>query len=93
MKPGTPIDRTHVERLIASRTEHIHTLTATDSRGKRACYVIYVSPCRERLFLAALKGKDDIELTDYGVVIASCYGEKPNDEMRQTLRERYGFIV
>jgi hypothetical protein len=34
-----------------------------------------------------------IDLETYGKVIASCYGEEPTQEVKDFLKEKYGFIV
>ena len=33
------------------------------------------------------------KLEDYGKVIASCYGEEPNEETKKLLKDKYGFDV
>jgi hypothetical protein len=34
-----------------------------------------------------------MDLEDYGEVIASCYGETPDEKTRAFLKEKYGFDV
>jgi len=88
-----PLRRSFVDRLIASEGHNIHKLKAKDSTGRWAYYFVRVPPEREMLFLQALERKGNIDLEDYGRVVASCYGETPNDEVRAYLKEKYGFDV
>lgn len=81
------------DRLVSERGHLIHKVTATDSRKRRAYYFVLVSKTNEAAFMAAIDGDGMIDLEDYGRVIASCYGEKPDEETRLLLKKRYGFEV
>ena len=48
---------------------------------------------KEQLFLRAIDGDGTVDLEDYGKVIASCYGEEPTQEIKDFLKEKYGFSV
>jgi hypothetical protein len=71
----------------------IHKLKAKDSTGRWAYYFLLVQPDKEPDFMTAIGGSGIIDLEDYGTVIASCYGESPNDETVAFLKERYDFDV
>jgi hypothetical protein len=81
------------DRLVAERGHLVHKLKAKDNTGRWAYYFVYVSNTNEAAFMAAIDGDGMIDLEDYGRVIASCYGENPNEETRLLLRRRYGFEV
>jgi hypothetical protein len=77
-----------------SRSQHlVHKLKAKDTTGRWAYYFILVPASRTKSFLAAINGDGNIDLEDFGKVLASCYGEKPTQEIKDFLKERYGFDV
>ncbi len=83
--------RSFADREIARQEHLVHRLKASDSTGRWAYYFIVVKPWRERAFLAAIGGKDDIDLESYGRVIASNYGETASPETLRSLRDRFGW--
>ena len=58
-----------------------------------AYYFVLVEPIKEREFMNAIKEQKLNNIETYGKIIASCYGESPSDEVRHTLKEKYGFEV
>jgi hypothetical protein len=90
---GPPAPRSAVDQLIARSPHLIHKLSATDTTGRRAYYFVYIPANREAAFTEALKQPQTIQLEDYGKVIASCYGDAPTEEIRQFLKDKYGFDV
>ena len=68
----------------------IHYVAATDMTGSRACYFVQVQTVKLPLFMKAVQS-DFIRFSDYGKIIASCYGEMPTAAIRQDLLENYGF--
>jgi hypothetical protein len=50
-------------------------------------------PWQEAGFMRAISGDGMIDLEDHGSVIASCYGEVPTRDVRDLLKEKYGFEV
>lgn len=85
--------RSFVDQIVAKKGHLIHKLKAKDSTGRWAYYFVLVEPPREKAFLDAIKGDGMIDLEDFGKVIASCYGEEPNEETKKFLKEKYGFDV
>lgn len=71
--------------------ENVHKLKAKDSTGRWAYYFVYVPKIKERLFLEALRSKKTVQLTDYGEVLASNYGESPSADVLDTLESKYGW--
>ncbi len=96
-KPGDgyapPAPRSHADQLIARNGHQVHKLKAKDTTGRWAYYFVYVERAKEPAFLAAIKGDGIIHLEEYGRVIASCYGEAPSLEIKDILKEKYGFEV
>lgn len=82
-----------VDKLIAKKGHLVHKLKAKDSTGRWAYYFVLVEPPRESAFMQAIESKGTIDLEDFGKVIASCYGEEPNEEVRTYLKEKYDFDV
>ena len=78
---------------IAKRGHLIHKLKAKDTTKRWAYYFVLVLPPDEQAFLKAIEGDGTIDLENYGKLIASCYGEEPNAEVKAFLREKYGFQV
>jgi hypothetical protein len=85
--------RSYVDQIVASKGHCIHKLKAKDTTGRWAYYFVLVEPYKERRFLAAMSGEGIIDLEHYGKVIASCYGEEPTQEIKDFLKEKYGFEV
>jgi len=85
--------RSQVDQIIARNGQQVHKLKAKDTTGRWAYYFVYVERAKEPAFLAAIKGDGAIDLSDYGRVIASCYGEAPDQATRDFLKETYGFDV
>jgi len=81
------------DQFLARQGHLIHKLKAKDSTGRWAYYFVYVEPRNEKAFLNALESNQSIDLEDYGKVVGSCYGEKPDNKLRKLLKEKYGFEV
>ena len=71
----------------------MHKVKAKDSTKRWAYYFILVDCENERRFLNALKFDETIDLEEYGIILASCYGETPNEAVKQFLKEKYNFSV
>ena len=82
-----------IDRNIQDKGRHIHKLKAIDSTGKWAYYVIMVNPEKESQFFESIDGIGIIDLEDFGILIASSYGEKLDDDLKRFFRERYNFHV
>lgn len=89
----TSENRSFVDKLIAKKGHLVHKLKAKDSTGRWAYYFVLVESPREAAFMKAIEGDGMIDLEDFGKVIASCYGEEPSDDIKQFLKEKYGFEV
>lgn len=89
----TPSPRSFADREIARQGHLVHKVRAKDGTRRWAYYFVLVKPWMESRFLAALDGGGTVDLERYGRVIASCYGEKPTEDLRLELKERFGFDV
>lgn len=85
--------RNFVDQIIAKKGHLIHKLKAKDTTGRWAYYFVLVEAPREAAFLKAIEGDGTIDLEDFGKVVASCYGEQPTQEVKDYLKEKYGFDV
>lgn len=85
--------QTFFDRELARKGHLVHKLKAKDSTGKWAYYFVLVEEHRECAFMRAIDGVGMIDLEDFGLVIASNYGEEPSEETRQFLLTTYQFEV
>lgn len=85
--------RSFVDQIIAKKGHLIHKLKAKDSTGRWAYYFVLVEATREAAFLKVIEGDGSVDLEEYGKVIASCYGEEPSQEVKDFLKDKYGFDV
>jgi Protein of unknown function (DUF3110) len=97
VSPSTNLPVPSSERLITeyiSKHGHlVHKLRAKDSTGRWAYYFVLIESGMEKAFTQALESTNRINLEKYGKVIASCYGQEPNKQVKAMLKEKYGFIV
>ncbi len=85
--------KSFVDKVIASKGHQIQKIKAQDETGRWAYYFLLLDPLRESNLRHALSTKTgNINLQDYGRVIASCYGDEPSDEVKQLLQTKYGFF-
>jgi len=80
------------DKIISNKGEYIHKISAIDATGKKAYYFVLVDPKREDKFLTAINN-GNLDLEDYGQVIASCYGEEPTKEVKTLMKGKYGFDI
>ncbi len=82
-----------VARLMRSQGHLVHKLSATDTTGQPAWYLVHVRPEKEKAFLASIDGPGTIDLEDYGVVVASGYGRRPDAAAKARIKAELGFDV
>ncbi len=87
------MQKSFADKIVSNRAAHILRIDAKEEEtGDAACYFVMVQPMKERaLQNAAVSGSFDI--ADYGVVIASCWGDAPDAETIALLKEKYNFTV
>ncbi len=80
------------KQYISRNGHNVHKLKGKDSTGRWAYYFVLIEPEMENKFLKAIEAKTGtIDFENYGEVIASCYGETPTQEVKNHLKELYGF--
>lgn len=83
-----------VDRLISKKGHLIHKLRAIDINGKQAYYFVLIEPTKDIAFKKAIEsGVGKLNFEDYGKVIASCYGDEPNEQVKEMLRQKYSFDI
>jgi hypothetical protein len=79
-----------MDHLIRSRSDLCYQVMGKDTTGRVAWYFILVDKEKKEQFLAHKQG-DSYDLADYGKIIASGYGEVVPDDVKEMLKEKYGF--
>lgn len=73
-----------------SRADNIYLVRGNDITKRPAWYYVMVEKMKKRLFEIDAK-KGQINLTDYGTILYSGYGENPPEETKKTMKDEYGF--
>ncbi len=76
--------------VSSSRTDCIYLVRGNDSTSRAAWYYVMVDKPKKRLFEIDAK-RGQIQLTDYGKIIYSGYGENPPDDMKKKMKDEYSF--
>jgi hypothetical protein len=79
-----------MDHLIRSRSDLCFQVMGRDTTGRIAWYFILVDKEKKEQFLAHKQG-DSYDLADYGKIITSGYGEIVPDDVKEMLKEKYGF--
>ena len=74
----------------SSRADNIYLVRGNDITKRPAWYYVMVDKMKKRLFEIDAK-KGQINLTDYGQILHSGYGENPPEDMKAKMKEEYGF--
>jgi len=70
------------QKLLSENENYtIHKLKAKDTTGRWAWYIIRVKMEMEEQFLNSISGNGDIDLEDFGEVVASGYGDRIPSEI------------
>ena len=91
--PQEKLTKSFTDREISRSGHLIHKLKAKDSTRKWAYYFVLIDEPRERDFMKMIGSEGMIDLKNFGTVVASCYGEKPDAQTANFLKETYGFDV
>ena len=76
--------------IISSLSGFIFHVTGSDiHNGKAAVYFLLVDSGTSNSFRVSI-GSSSLDLTNYGSILASCFGESPNEHVKQTLLTLYG---
>ena len=79
-----------MDHLIRSRSDLCFQVMGKDTTGRTAWYFVLIDKEKKDQFLAHKPG-DSYDLADYGKIIASGYGEEVPDDVKEMLKEKYGF--
>jgi hypothetical protein len=72
------------------RPSKIYLIRGNDSTGQPAWYYLCIDRGKKHRFeLSATMGQ--IQLTDFGRIIISGYGEYPPPEVKKRMKDEYGF--
>lgn len=76
--------------VISSLSGFIFHVTGSDiQNGKSAVYFLIVDSGTSDSFRVSI-GSSSLDLTNYGSILASCFGDTPNEHVKRTLLQRYG---
>ena len=70
----------------------VRRITAQDETGRLAYYVVFVRESRLEEFEAVMRNANGVDLREYGIILACCYGQRLTDDMKKRLFERYGVL-
>lgn len=77
------------DKVIKQRGHLLYLVTGKDSTGQKAYYYLLVDKPKLQSFLDAFD-KSDMELTDFGRIITSGYGDEAPAEVEAEMKEKYG---
>jgi len=78
-----------VDKFIKSGSVPIHLITCKDGKGRDCHYFLMCSHQKLQMLLSEKEGI--LKLEDYGQVIASGFGHKPQAETKKMLKEKYDY--
>ncbi len=92
-KSDTPFTEKIKQESQQKEIRRIEFVTGKDTKnGKDACYYLLVDKDKKEQFKKDIK-KDNINLVDYGKIIASCYGKEPNERVKRIMKKKYNVVV
>jgi hypothetical protein len=83
-------DKNFMDTLIKSRADMCYKVVGRDSTGREAYYFVLIDKDKKSQFLRHKVG-DTYNLEDYGKIVYSAYGTKVPKEVKEMLKEKYGF--
>lgn len=90
----TGVEHSFAEKVISERGHLIYKLKGSAPSGKKALYFIMLHPSKESEFLIKTKeGTVSLDLSEFGEVLASCYGHKVPGWLKKELKQKYRFRV
>lgn len=86
-----PTERKRFTDVVnTSRADSIYLIRGNDSTSRAAWYYLQVDKLKKKLFETDAK-KGQIQLTDYGKIIISGYGEQVPADVKKRMKDEYGF--
>lgn len=83
-------DKNFMDKLVKSRSDLCYKVVGRDSTGREAYYFVLIDKEKKLQFLKHKVG-DTYNLEDYGKIVYSAYGTKVPKEVKEMLKEKYGF--
>lgn len=85
--------KSFVDQMMSKSGHLIYHVTGKDAtNGLDATYFILVDKPKLDAFKKAIE-TDNINLLDFGQIVASCYGKEPSERVKKIMEEKYGFEV
>ena len=79
-----------MDHLISSRGDLCYKVVGRDITNRVAWYFVLVDKDKKEAFLKHKAG-DSYNIEDYGKIITSGYGEEVPEDVKEMLKEKYGF--
>ncbi|HCR86046.1 MAG TPA: hypothetical protein DIV86_05145 [Alphaproteobacteria bacterium] len=79
-----------MDHLISTRGDLCYKVVGRDITGELAWYYVLVDKEKKDAFLKHKPG-DSYNIEDYGKIITSGYGEEVPEDVKEMLKEKYGF--
>lgn len=79
----------YLDILCSEQPRGIYFFKAQDHLGRVACYFVRILPHRKILFDRHLQQQDRVCFSDYGEVVASCFGNTPDAATLAALRSKW----
>lgn len=78
--------------LLAENPDHIFLVRGIDTTGDNAWYYVMIDRGKRDAFRNQ-NGVDLLNITDYGTILHSGFGDHPPEAIRMRMEEEYGFIT
>lgn len=85
-----PERKSFTDIVSSSRADCIYLIRGNDSTGRAAWYYLQVEKLKKKLFETNAK-KGQIQLTEYGKILTSGYGEYPPADVKKRMKDEFGF--
>lgn len=90
MEIKKPKKGSFVSSLFASRPDCIFLVKGKDTTNRAAWYYVLVEKTKKDMF-ENIEGSQSLNLTDYGNILFSGYGEEPPADIKKRMEDEYGF--
>jgi hypothetical protein len=81
--------KSFVDQVVKSSSQPVHFIVCRDAQGHMVHYFLKITP--EKLRLLQRSSEDNVEIAQYGAVLASGYGREPTEATKRQLKNEYGY--
>lgn len=81
----------YANQVAKTMANNICYYTGTDQEGRTAWYFILLEQGKKERFAKEYTG--EVDLTHYGRILASGFGETPPKEVLELMKEQYDFVL